>query len=202
MEGPSVEKVEFRVQLQHQSTWWRACPPALPVYSVPKPPVGVSPLLPPLPDGWSAFLDDGDPLAISQVFQACLDNGDRNLHWGSTPVSPTHMPLPTILPQHCSRGCVCLCVCVCVLLLLLIYRYIYWLIEGEIYLYMFSYFSLWWLSSMRHFWYSTNDCAPPTYILLVVYRSLPLHGLRTLWAQTTLYGSMDPHPIFGLLFFQ
>ena len=62
MEGSSVNQVECRVQFQHQLTWQQALPPDLPVETVPKPSVGVLPLLFPLPDAWADILDDNSQM--------------------------------------------------------------------------------------------------------------------------------------------
>ena len=66
LDGRSIEQVECRVQLQHRSTWQRACPSYLPVETLLEPPIGVLPFRFPLPDGWAAILDDAALPAIAQ----------------------------------------------------------------------------------------------------------------------------------------
>ena len=66
-EGPVVEQVECRVQLQHRSTIsWARQLERLTVELVPNSPVGVSPLLFCPPDGLAAVDNSDTPPAIAQ----------------------------------------------------------------------------------------------------------------------------------------
>ena len=111
LKGPSVAQVEFRVQLQHKSTYQQMLPTYLPVELVPKPPVGVLSFLFLLPDGWVAVLDDNGLPAISQATHVLSEIRYQNLHQESTPATPTHVTLSTTCPQQRLRVCVCVCVC-------------------------------------------------------------------------------------------
>ena len=105
------------MQLQHQSTWRQASPADLPVECIPEALVGVLPFLFPPPDGFAAVLDDNTLPSIFWVFRVCLEKGDQNMNWESTPVAPTHVPLPARPQHHRSRGSVFVCVCVCMCVL-------------------------------------------------------------------------------------
>ena len=97
--------------MQHRSTWRWACPPELPIKTIPEPPVGVLTFRLPLPNGWALILDDGALPEIAHGPQVCLDNKDQNLHREITPIAPTHVPSQATLPQHCLQGCVCVTYC-------------------------------------------------------------------------------------------
>ena len=66
MEGTSIEQVDFQVQLQQRTTYRRALPTDLPVEIVPKPHVGVLPLLFVHLNGWVAVMDDNGLTDIAQ----------------------------------------------------------------------------------------------------------------------------------------
>ena len=114
-DGPVVEQVECRVQLQHRSTIsrdrWLG---GLTLELVTNPPVGVSPLLFRPPDGPAAVANRDTPPAIARPSLLRSEIATGILHRELTPITHNRRTLARRRP-HLHRGvCVCVCVCVCV----------------------------------------------------------------------------------------